>query len=362
MRSRRGSSGSWLKGGLALAAALSPWWAQGAELAPGTPGPTHCNRVEGDAARLACYDRWAGRSAGGEPAPAVVPAPVPVAEQEAPAAGPSSLWSAYWELDRQDKRGTFNFKTYKPNFILPAYISNAVNHTPSTPTRGTASGLPNYHASEVKLHLSLRTKLAQSVLLPGADLWFGYTQQSMWQLWNHAASAPFRNTDYEPELIYVVPVPEKIGHLPWGWRLAMLQGGAAHQSNGQSDPLSRSWNRIYLAAGLERGDMTVLLRSHRRVRESAASDDNPDLTRYVGRGDLQLGWTTGLSTASLLWRTDYKRIDRGSVQLDFTYPVDREKPLGLRWYMQLFSGYGETLLDYNFRRTSFGVGVSMFQF
>ncbi|MCV4593474.1 phospholipase A, partial [Escherichia coli] len=92
----------------------------------------------------------------------------------------------------------------------------------------------------------LRTKIAQSVLLPHADLWLGYTQQSLWQVWNPSESAPFRNTDYEPEVIYVVPVPEGLARLPGGWRWSMAQAGVAHQSNGQSEPLSRSWNRVYL--------------------------------------------------------------------------------------------------------------------
>jgi phospholipase A1/A2 len=34
-------------------------------------------------------------------------------------------------------------------------------------------------------------------------------------------------------------------------------------------------------------------------------------------------------------------------------------PNGLRLHTQLFSGYGDTLLDYNFRRTVLSVGFSL---
>src|SRR5690606_35396031 len=108
---------------------------------------------------------------------------------------------------------------------------------------------------EAKIQLSLRSKVLEDVLLPGADLWVAYTQQSMWQLWNPAQSAPFRNTDYQPEVIYVVPTPAGWQNLPLGWSWRMAQFGMVHQSNGQPDPLSRSWNRLYASVGLERKDL-----------------------------------------------------------------------------------------------------------
>jgi phospholipase A1 len=200
------------------------------------------------------------------------------------------------------------------------------------------------------------------VLLPDADVWFGYTQQSLWQVWNPRESAPFRNTDFEPEVIYVVPVPQGLRALPGGWDFRMVQLGLAHQSNGQAEPLSRSWNRVYLAAGLEKGELSVYARMHKRLREDPDDNDNPDLTRYVGRGDIAVAWLPGRATASLRWRTNLRDFKRGSWQFDWTYPVDTDKPDGLRWYVQGFTGYGETLLDYNHQQTSLGVGLTLFEF
>ncbi len=81
-------------------------------------------------------------------------------------------------------------------------------------------------------------------------MWFGYSQQSYWQLFTPQISRPFRFTDHEPEIMYVYPTTAQ---LPFGWRWRYSGVGLVHQSNGQSNPLSRSWNRVYLmtSTGME---------------------------------------------------------------------------------------------------------------
>jgi phospholipase A1 len=269
--------------------------------------------------------------------------------------------STMWELRPQDKRGTFIVRTYLPNFVLPLHVTSRINRSPESPTREPETQT-EYRHLEAKMQVSIRTKVVEGLLLPGADLWFAYTQRALWQVWRPQASSPFRSTDYQPEAIYVVPIPESMGLLPGGWRWQIAQFGLAHQSNGQSEPLSRSWNRVYAGIGIERGEVGLQVRGNRRINESHDDDDNPDLTRYIGSTEVQATWLPGRATTALTWRTNLRSWNRGSVQLDWTYPVDKDDPDGLRWYAQLFSGFGETLLDYNFRQTTFGVGVTLFQF
>lgn len=323
-----------------------------------------CQQIGDARERLACFDQTAQRLLPPPPAAAVsTPATPSEPAQQIGLLSRGGIWSTVWELDPQDKHGTFNFKTYRPNFILPLHWSTRVNQQPGTPTRGTASDLPPYQRFEVKLQLSLRTKVIQDVGFPDADVWFAYTQQSQWQLWNRSQSAPFRNTDHEPEVTYVVPVRGQLQSvLPFGWEWKMAQAGFAHQSNGQSGDLSRSWNRVYLGAAAERGPWSLLVRWHRRLREGGPNDDNPDLVSYLGQGDVSLGWFPGRGTAQLQWRPTFGRLERGSWTLSGTYPVRAEQPQGLRWYGQLFTGYGESLLDYNMRQTGVGLGVSLFEF
>lgn len=333
-----------------------------------------CTQEADNAHRLACYDRlFRGdreASAGGLPTAPIAPAEpaalaassVAAAKQiDEPQTAPTAM-TKFWELTPSDKRGTFVVRTYLPNFVLPLHYTSSINRVPSSPTQPASTRKTNYRRTEAKLQVSLRAKVAEDVLLPDADLWFAYTQQSLWQVWNEQDSSPFRSTDYQPEAIYVVPVPQQLGTFPGGWHWRMVQLGLAHQSNGQSDPLSRSWNRVYVGTAFERGEFGLQVRANHRLKESASSDNNPDLTRYIGNTEIMASWLPGRSTASLTWRHNLKSMRRGSLQLDLTHPVDSAKPAGLRWYLQVFTGYGETLLDYNHRQTSIGAGLTLFQF
>jgi phospholipase A1 len=332
-----------------------------------------CAQVRVDAERLACYDRIVAPQVRGAPeavapasengatAPSVLrggpaDASSTAASTRAPGMQPSASYlDEFWELSPERKRGTFNFSGFRPNYFLPVHVTSGTNRTPSTPAPDHAGQLPPYERVEAKLQISVRTKLAEGLLLPDADLWFAYTQQSLWQLYSGGISRPFRSTDHEPELFYIVPT--RVG-LPLGWRLQMVGLGLAHQSNGQSLPFSRSWNRWYALAGIENGDVALTARYNQRIHESDGNDDNPDLTSYRGRTELIGLWSPGFSTLTATWRTNFDR--RGSLQLDWTLPVSRKDPKGLRWYAQVFSGYGETLIDYNYRQTSFGAGVTLF--
>ncbi len=330
-----------------------------------------CAAIGAASDRLACYDKLAGRApetpladaatapAGGVSTTLLAPqgVPVPVAQAD----GSGSLMSKFWELDAVDKRGTFNFTGYKPNYVLPLHLTSRINRAPQSPNQAAVL-LPDYRALEAKFQLSLRTKVAQDVLLPGADLWLGFTQQALWQIWNSQDSKPFRNSDYEPEAIYMVPTPYSLQSLPLGWRWRYTQLALAHQSNGQSDPLSRSWNRVYLGAGFERGDWSFTAKINKRLSESYSTDNNPDLIDFRGRGEYRLAWNSRLSTAALTFRSSLQNRKYGALEFEWTHPVYADQPNGIRWYVQVFSGYGETLTDYNFRQTSVGAGVTFLTF
>jgi phospholipase A1/A2 len=344
------------------------WWlvlAAGAALAQEEPGAplARCARIAAAPERLACYDALAGRGVEPDapPSTSTLKATDTPSQLARPPAGTGSLLSKYWELEPEDKRGVFNAVGYRANYFLPIHATTRINRAPQSPTQAAVL-TPDYRHVESKIQLSLRTKVLQGLLVPEADVWVGYTQSSLWQIYNSPGSKPFRNTDYETEAMLILRTPQPLRRLPFGWQWRYSLAGLAHQSNGQADPLSRSWNRVYLGAGVERGDVSLTVRVLRRLREDLEDDNNPDLTDYRGRGELQLTWTPGAATASLLYRSTFKSFKRGALQFEWTRPVYDDQPNGLRWYVQVFSGYAETLTDYNFHQTSFGAGLSFLAF
>ncbi len=195
--------------------------------------------------------------------------------------------SRLYDLDSNDGYGILTLRAHRPNYIMPVWQNTKRNKTPHTPSR--AKDLlydGDMNSTEAKFQISFKTKLWEDVLGTRSDIWFGYTQQSYWQVYNRARSSPFRGSNYEPEIFITQPVTY---NLPLNGKLRMLGVGGVHQSNGEDDPLSRSWNRVYAMAGMEWGKLTVIPRIWYRVPERKKSDDdNPDISRYMGYGDLQL--------------------------------------------------------------------------
>lgn len=260
-----------------------------------------------------------------------------------------------WELDTTAIRGTFLITPYKPIYILPFRYSDRPNDMPysgnSLPTY-VAFPPNDYDHIEAKFQISFKTKIFQGLFWNRVDLWGAYTQVSHWQLYNGTMSRPFREINYEPEIILNAPLNFKI----FGFRARMAGVAFNHQSNGKSLPYSRSWNRIILHAGFERKDWSVYIRPWFRLPDKV--DDNPDITRYIGRNELNVIYTHNGSVFSLIGthNLQFDRV-RGNLTFSWSYPIKGN----LKGYLQATHGYGETLIDYNYRQTTVGLGVSLIE-
>ncbi len=366
---------------IALLIALSgaPLAALAQESAATPASPEACFALDSDAARLSCYDRVLGRKPADTQAADAAASAAQQLRKEAMAldaedprrnelfahdelasaaanAGRGSLLDSRWELAKDSKLGLYQLRAYKPIYLLPAFWSSKPNRMPHSPNpRNTVTAAEDLDPTELKFQLGFKTKVAENLFGDNGDVWLGYTQSSRWQSYNSELSRPFRETNYEPEAMLVF----RNGYSLLGWNGRMSGIGINHQSNGRSDPLSRSWNRVILNVGLDRENWALVLRPWYRIPEGRRDDDNPDIEDYIGRGDATLVWNRDGHELSLTGRHSLRRGDRshGSLQLDYGFPINRL----LRGHVQVFDGYGESLIDYNHRATYVGVGFSLLE-
>lgn len=358
---------------------LHPAFAQQADAGLGA-----CARIVETAPRLACYDRLAGvapmvappvqaaasaagagaisstaATASANPAPAtVIPAAsssvaktdpaVEAAMDLSPETTRGYSLADHWELDQAHKRGVFNVRPHHVNYLMVTRTAHP-NSEPYRPFRDLDSLSSGLSHSELVFQLGFKMKLIESAFQKPVDLWFGYTQNSFWQAGNHQASSPFRETNYQPELMAVTPLDFNI----LGMHASFFNLGLVHQSNGQAGTLSRSWNRTYAQVGLERAGWTVVGRVWKRFNESAQDDDNKDIVDYMGRGDVVVTYRENGHDYSALLRHNFST-DRGAVQLSWAFPLAGH----VKGYAQYFSGYGQSMIDYNYYQNVVGIGLT----
>jgi len=336
------------------------------------PGPVAHpgQQVQEAAERLACYDRQFGAPDNAKELPAkgsLAPVVLPTSAAHTAAAGRDpapvvrSSLSKEWELSASEKRGTFVVRTYLPAYFMPIHDTSSLG-PPAVPCIRRCPLPATLAGSKRSFSSPCAPKSCRTCCCRTRIFWFSYTQVALWQLWDGQDSRPMRSSDYEPQVTYVIPLGTHAwSHLPHDWDWRMVQLGIAHQSNGQSDPLSRDWNHLFAATVIEREGFGLQFRVDQRVLRSGV-DDNPDLVRFIGHESVKATWHYGRVDTALSWRTNLGAFNTGAVQLDWSYPMRVEDPDGIPWYVQAFSGFGETLIDYNRRQTSVGFGLALFQF
>jgi phospholipase A1 len=254
-----------------------------------------------------------------------------------------------WELESIHQNGTFLLSKYKPIYLLPFRYSSRPNEIPYN--SGTEVVVDKYVALnnvETKFQLSVKIKLAQDILFKKADLWLGYTQKSFFQVYNNEFSRLFRETNYEPELILNFPVDFKI----FGLEGKIVGVSINHQSNGRTQTLSRSWNRVIGFAAFEEKNWSLILRAWYAFQ----LEDNPDIKDYTGRADATFVYLLKRNIITVHGQHSLRtgKFNNGQIQIDWGFPIKGN----LRGHFQFFNGYGDSMIDHNYKQTIFGLGVS----
>jgi phospholipase A1 len=240
----------------------------------------------------------------------------------------------------------YAISVYQPNYLIPYY------HTTMPDSTVYADSTPNDQAisrDEVKYQFSFKVPVWS--ITQKDKLYLAYTQLSYWQA--YAGSAYFRETNYEPEAFVAHQLDYQLLD---GWTTNYLKSGLMHQSNGKGGDLERSWNRAYVQAVSSKGNWMVSIKPWYVFHDATYEEDNPDMTRYMGYGEAVAAYKYNSQVFSLTIHNELESgLSRGSEMLTWSFPLTGP----LKGYVQLFSGYGQSLIEYNHYTNGIGIGVSL---
>ena len=250
---------------------------------------------------------------------------------------------------RDASENPFTLASHKTNYLLP------ITYNPSPNEGGLEDydpeGLLDLDSFEIQFQLSVQVPVWRGFLGKASFMSFAYTNRSFWQAYNSDDSAPFRETNHEPELIMTWLNDWTI----FGFQNVANQIAFNHQSNGRGEPLSRSWNRVYANFVFEKKDYYFSFKPWYRIPEDRDDDDNPDLEFYLGHFELVGGVQRGDHNISLMLRNNLRSDNKGAGELRWSFPMGRR----VRGYVKYFNGYGESLIDYDESVQTLGIGIEL---
>ena len=268
-------------------------------------------------------------------------------------AGPVSVYESYTPENNtyQTLLNTpYSLFIHDRTYLLPV-VYNWTPHTEiySGLAKAQPSGQPFYGHVEAEFQISFFFPIYRRFLRSDWDLLAAYTHHAWWQIYNSAWSKPFRETNYRPELFFrkVNDHPVRIFDL----NLAALDLGYMHESNGQVQVISRSWDRLFARGYFLNDNWSMALEAWIRLPEKSNEDDNEDIQRYRGVGQIVVHKSIG--SHSLEVKVPFAQ--NGGVELMYSYPW-REH---LRWFVTGRTGYGHSLIEYKERTERIGVGITL---
>lgn len=233
----------------------------------------------------------------------------------------------------------FGIYPYKKNYFLPASY--------------TFNNIKDRHNFETNFQLSVEKPFSYNLFGMGETISLAYTQRSFWQTTKH--SAPFRETNYEPEVFTLIP--SRYLDIFKAYKLSFM-----HSSNGKKNEESRSLNRIYAETYLQFDNLFLIPRVWYRIPEKSRDDDNKDFYKYYGYGDLTFLYAYKQHTFDLLVRNNlrFDQTNKGALEFNWTFPlpefISSKNTYGM---FQIFHGYGQSLIDYDREVTNIGFGIAL---
>lgn len=220
--------------------------------------------------------------------------------------------------------------------------------------------------TQVKFQFSIKYDLWPNV--GHHTVYVAYTQKSLWDLYDR--SAPFRESNYAPEVFYAHYHAEMHGEPSPGCGLFGEQLGFEHESNGEESDASRAWNRVFgeVAAACHGQPLYGMLSL--RAWYPFLIEENETIASTQGYGELRLSagidedavGVNGVVSVALR-KGASTSLGKGSVVVDARFRPTYQRLLGKAWkfapfvWFQAFTGYGETLGTFDRASTSVRLGI-----
>lgn len=254
--------------------------------------------------------------------------------------------------DKEHVLAPFTLMAHKPNYLIVGSYNSSGYYEDHFKDQFSD---PDYTLDDVEAKFQLSIKFPLLIdIFDTADFYAAYTNRSFWQVYNDKESAPFRETNHEPEIWLQF-------HPKWelfGFTNAWNSFGFNHQSNGRDGTLSRSWNRLFAWFTFERGNLAFSFKPWYAIVDDGEDADNPDLTDYLGHYELSTSYKWDKHVFSVMSRNNLESgFKKGAVELSWSFPLGSWPYM--KGYIQYFNGYGESLIDYNQRVNTIGVGISL---
>lgn len=254
------------------------------------------------------------------------------------------------ELQELEKITRNNYKKYiddAPRFTIYGdnyFVTGAqTNHSISEET------------SDARFEIGFKERLVDKPLPWDIYLFLTYRQKAFWDIYQE--SFPFRALNYNPGLGLGKVIFNKEDRLEGAFWLQF-----EHESNGEADPISRSWNRLSLSYFMPMGDK--LLFTFKAWAPLGSLSDNPDIVDYVGYGQLDIAYQP---TEKWVFDGAFRKGTegwKGSLQLGVNFRISKHGNEYI--YLQYFQGYGQDLINYNkelgYLRLGFSIKDMSFNF
>jgi phospholipase A1 len=244
-------------------------------------------------------------------------------------------------------------KPYRPNYLLPFCVGD-YDYKSYVPT-------DSYGRTEAEIQVSFKIDIARDLFDLDEIYFMSYSHKSQWQLYTE--SSPFRETNYNPEFFVKIPIYNDHSF----FRIQSLTFGLAHLSNGQGstedikdiekykdvENRSRSVNYVYGSLALEHDSLMSEITLWLPYRHNYDLEDNPDIMDYYGYWSAQLSYFYQKHLFTVKGRYNFET-RFGAFETTYSHPLNDNVYL----FAKYFSGYGDSLIDYNNNLSKFSIGFS----